>query len=113
MDKTKFYKLILDNRIADHIIYNYINDNNIKYTKNNNGIFFNLNSLDDNQEKELYKLINDYIKNIDMHDKKLCDIKKIVDTPIIKEIKEIAYEKINLDDFTIYEKKIIYLSKFF
>ena len=44
-------------------------------------VFFNLNSLDDTQEKQLYKLINDYIKNIDIHDKKLCDI-KIVDTPI-------------------------------
>ena len=26
MDKNKFYKLVLDNRIADHIIYNYINN---------------------------------------------------------------------------------------
>ena len=93
MDKNKFYKLVLDNRIADHIIYNYINDNDIKYTKNNNGIFFNLNSLDDTQEKQLYKLINDYIKNIDIHDKKLCDIKKIVDTPIKKEIKKLHMKK--------------------
>ena len=113
MDKNNFYKLILDNRIADHIIYNYINDNDIKYTKNNNGIFFNLSCLDDSQTDELYKLINDYIKNIDTHDKEIHDVKKIVNKPVSKQLLKFNYNKIELANFSNYEKKIINLSKFF
>tara|TARA_B100000902_G_C27100343_1_gene808475 strand:+ start:573 stop:914 length:342 start_codon:yes stop_codon:yes gene_type:complete len=113
MDISKFHKLILDDRSADHIIYNYINENDIKYTKNNNGIFFNLNCLNETQTNELYKLINDYIENIDTYDKKICNIKAIVKNTNIKKKEEKIYDKIDMDKFTKYENKIINLSRIF
>lgn len=107
------YKLILDNRCADHIIYNYINDNDINYTENNNGIFFNISCLDENQNHELYKLINDYIKNIDSHNKEINDIQKIVTNTIVKKKEDKIYEKIDIDIFNNEEKRIINISKNF
>lgn len=107
------YKLILDNRIADHIIYNYINDNDINYTKNNNGIFFNISCLDDNQNTELYKLINDYIKNIESHNKEINDIQKLVTNTKLKKKEEQKYEKLDIVIFNNEEKRIINLSRKF
>jgi len=44
------YDLITKNEgVVDHIVYNYINNNNIYFISNNNGLFFNLNKLTSNQ----------------------------------------------------------------
>lgn len=111
MEVNKYYKLILENRRADHIIYNYITTNNINYTKNSNGIFFNLNCLNKNQVEELYKLIKDYIKNLDTYDKEINDIKKLVLNDVVKKKEEIKYLELDINTFTEMEKKIINVSK--
>ena len=50
-------------------IIKLINNNNIKHTKNKNGIFVNMRLLNDTQIDEIKKIIN-FIKNIDKIDLK-------------------------------------------
>ena len=50
-------------------IIKIINNNNIKHTKNKNGIFVNMRHLTDEQVNEIKKIIN-FIKNIDKIDLK-------------------------------------------
>ena len=92
-------------------LFNIINKNNTKYTKNLNGIFFNLSCLNNNQAEELYKLIKDYIKNLDTYDKEINDIKKLVLNDVVKKKKEIKYLELDINTFTDMEKKIINISK--
>tara|TARA_Y100000768_G_C23864105_1_gene627187 strand:+ start:171 stop:458 length:288 start_codon:yes stop_codon:yes gene_type:complete len=60
----------------EHIqIFHIIKNANIKYTENNNGIFINLNNINDNI---LYKLI-DFIKYTKFNNNELEKIDKIQD----------------------------------
>jgi hypothetical protein len=54
-DKLKKVK----NEKIFYIIFDYIKDNNIKYTINNNGVFFNFKDLN----KKMLKYINNIIDN--------------------------------------------------
>ena len=50
----------LNNSIASNLIFTFIKENNISYSENKNGIFFNVSLLDD----ELAREFLDYINNI-------------------------------------------------
>ena len=69
-NKIKLYTNI-NNSNNSEIIINYIINNNIPYTKNNNGYFINLSLLNDNDINNFNLFINnnininnDYIENI-------------------------------------------------
>jgi hypothetical protein len=75
-DKNKItfiYDKINNEHINTKLIFDYVIKNNIKYSKNMNGIFINLNKLDDSNINEIYNIVNsivfsslnDHINNLD------------------------------------------------
>ena len=107
--KIKFITNNIDN--IGNSIYKIILDNNIPYTKNNNGIFINLSKLDEDIINIIYGNIknNDY-NDIDIEKNNNIKIyKKIINNKIVIHKKQyLKFE--NLDDNDIelikYSKKI-------
>ena len=93
--KKEIYNNIMENNINHNIIIDFISKYNIKYSKNNNGFFFNISILDKNIVDELYEII---LSNINLKDKdinradELDKIKK--DIKINKGKKKTNIEKI-------------------
>ena len=59
-------KFIINNisRLNDHSqIIQYINSNNINYSENNNGIFFNIELLDEIHINNIYNILNTILGN--------------------------------------------------
>tara|TARA_B110000285_G_scaffold79051_1_gene91120 strand:- start:329 stop:688 length:360 start_codon:yes stop_codon:yes gene_type:complete len=78
--KMYIYNKINNLEINSFILKDYILQNNIKYTKNKNGIFLNLNSLDDNNIINIYNIIINkinYNKLVINNDFKIEDVKII------------------------------------
>jgi len=112
VDLQELYNKINYNHHNDNIIFNYIKANNIKYTKNTNGIFFNLKILRDDQLNELKIIIDNYTSINKCYDKNLTTIKEIINTPFIHDESETIIYKY-IDEFTRAEKNIIKLSKIY
>lgn len=90
------------------IIITYILNNNIPYTKNNNGYFINISLLNDDDINKFNIFImnnininDDYTDNINNNDTTI-KYKEIIDTVLKDEVKE--FKKIKLNNF---EKKIL------
>ena len=74
---------MIKNKKCNIEIYKIINDNNVKYTQNNNGIFFNLGGLEDDALYKIENVINifenkktlmsDNSENIPIYSKIDCD----------------------------------------
>ena len=73
-------KLLKENEHME--ILRILINNNIKFTENNNGIFFNLKTLDNNIINEINVFVNFCINNKDLFKKKEIPLKK---TTIIKQ----------------------------
>ena len=73
-------KLLKENEHME--ILRILINNNIKFTENNNGIFFNLKTLDNNIINEINVFVNFCINNRDLFKKKEIPLKK---TTIIKQ----------------------------
>lgn len=114
MDKKLIY--IYDNiyKINDHKnLISIIKTHNCKYTENNNGIFINLNTLEENIINNIFFLVHNEI-NSDIDENYYEIIEP--DKPIKKEPVKIYIKKkdsLYLEDFTDYEKEIIIKSKFY
>ena len=70
--KIKKISFIFESRPSDKLydkIMKIINNNKIEYTENKNGIFLNLNSLDDDILDIIYKMSNYYEKELNNFDK--------------------------------------------
>jgi hypothetical protein len=113
IDIQLLYNKLIDNHYDDALIFHFIKTNNISYTKNNNGHFFNLNTFTENQLKALYDIINNNTQINNNYNIKIDNIKKIVNIPIsIKKVmpkKYISIPKINNEN----EIKILTLSMFY
>ena len=106
------YDLITkSNGNVDHIVFNYINNNNIYYISNNNGLFFNLNKLTNEQLLELKDLLNKYIDDTDNYNNKLNDIINIVNTKKTYKIEKVVKKEIPNNIFTKNQLDIIKKSK--
>ena len=106
------YDLITkSNGNVDHIVFNYINNNNIYYISNNNGLFFNLNKLTNEQLLELKDLLNKYIDDTDNYNNKLNDIINIVNTKKTYKIEKVVKKEIPKNIFNKYQLDIIKKSK--
>lgn len=77
--KKQLIMSVNDLCLTEHIeIFKIISKNDTNYTKNNNGIFINLSSLNDYQLEEISSFIDFCIKNkidLDEYDKKLQECK--------------------------------------
>ena len=59
MDKRKIiYDIIYNKKVHHKLIYSFLIENDIKYTENNNGYFFNLSKLDDKYVDLLYDIVS-------------------------------------------------------
>ena len=73
-DKLYLIKRISNIKLKKHKkkyyiqLFNIINKNNIKYTKNLNGIFFNLNNVDNNILVEIGIFLDNIEKSLDESD---------------------------------------------
>ena len=98
-------------------IYIFLLKNNIKFMENNNGIFFNLSLLSDDNKSELYDLIKLNKNLINKEEDELNKIileTEIMNTSFKSYNKTVDIEKnvnITLNNFNDNEKDIILLSK--
>jgi len=73
-DKLYLIKRISNIKLKKHKkkyyiqLFNIINKNNIKYTKNLNGIFFNLNNVDNDILVEIYNFLDNIDNCLDESD---------------------------------------------
>jgi len=78
LKKEYIYEKIKSRKIDHNLISAFIKNENVPYTENMNGIYFNLSLLDDTIIEQLYNNINSIEKmNCDM-DTKLSNIKTII-----------------------------------
>lgn len=111
-DIHSVYDLITkSNGNVDHIVFNYIKNNNIYYISNNNGLFFNLNKLTNEQLLELKDLLNKYIDDTDNYNNKLNNIINIVNTKKTYIIEKVVKKEIPKNIFNKYQLDIIKKSK--
>ena len=106
------YDLITNNDgNVDHIVYNYIKNNDIYHISNKNGLFFNLNKLTNDQLLELKKILNKYKKDTNKYNDKLSTIINIVKTKKFDKKEKIIKKNIPKNIFTKYHLDIIKNSK--
>jgi len=103
IDKKKVYIYRNINNIKYHNeIINYIKDNNIKYTENNNGFFINISLINDHINN-LYNILKYILSNNIDNDN--YDLKKnsILNNDIINNIEQKQYKLIinNSDKYNI------------
>ena len=106
---------LINNKCYLNNIFIFIKNNNIKYTLNNNGVFFNLNILNSDKLDLLYNHIISIISNIDIFDNDDNNLQNIKDNIKITPKKPVntnysAHISLSLNEFTDFEKKIIKLS---
>jgi len=106
---------LINNKSYLNNIFLFIKNNNIKYTLNNNGVFFNLNTLNTVKLGLLYNYINSIINNLDFFDNddnNLQIIKDNIKKTHINSIKTTnsSYISLSLNEFTDFEKNVIKLS---
>jgi hypothetical protein len=106
---------LINNKCYLNNIFIFIKNNNIKYTLNNNGVFFNLNTLNPEKLDLFYNHINSIITNIDIFDNDDNNLQNIKDNIKITNKKLIntnysTHISLSLNEFTDFEKKIIKLS---
>ena len=84
------YDKINNEHINTKLIFDYVIKNDIKYSKNMNGIFINLNKLDESNINEIYNIVNsivfsslnDHINNLDDLSNENTTIENTIDTTI-------------------------------
>ena len=105
------------NKISNHNkIIDFLKNADTKYTENKNGIFLNLNTIDDNKIDHIYLIINEAIINVFQE-----NIETIDEIEINQELiqdKKINYDQINHNDiflslFTSDEQEVIKYSKLY
>ena len=115
MDKKRIY--IYENvyKMNDHTnLINLINSFKCKYTQNSNGMFINLNTLEDNIIDNIYFLVHNEI-NSEIEEHTYTDvISEDIQKPE-EEVKkvDITYKNFFLDDFNEGDKEIIIKSKLY
>tara|TARA_B100001094_G_scaffold327359_1_gene385425 strand:+ start:2421 stop:2789 length:369 start_codon:yes stop_codon:yes gene_type:complete len=111
--KIFIYNKITDRSVNSNILNNYIINNNFKYTQNNNGIFINLYSIDDNYIDDMFKIIVDKINYTNLINHSDFNNQKDIyyDKPIINDETIFSYKEINDEDFDEYDIDLINFSK--
>ena len=89
--KIFIYNKINDMSVNSNILTNYIINNNLKYTKNNNGIFLNLYSIDNYHIDNIFKIVVDKINYTNLINNSDFNIQK-----------QVYYNKPNIDTFNYY-----------
>ena len=111
--KMFIYNKLTNLEVNSFLLNDYVINNDVKYTENKNGIFLNLNSLNNKQVNDIYNIINNKIKYNDMISniqyKISIDEKNINCVEIeTKDVK--IYNKLNEDMFSDIELELIKLS---
>ena len=105
--KLFIYNKINDLSVNSNILTNYVIGNNLKYTKNNNGIFINLYSIDDYHIDNIYKI--NYINLINNSDFNIQN--QVYYNKPIMEVLVKTYKEIDDEQFDEYDIDLINYSK--
>lgn len=117
LEEKKIYIFNNINNIQNHnFIIKLLDDNNTKYTKNTNGIFLNLNILNDDLISNIYDIIILNTQNTDeiLYEEELQSFNELNNKDSKKEeikINTIDTSKYLLKNFNSIDKDIIELSK--
>lgn len=90
-----YYLSNIKDNYTGELIFSYIKASNINYSKNRNGIFFNLSILDDNKVNDLYNYITSLEKEKDIKIKTNKEYKKVIKS---KNNKVVNYKNYDLND---------------
>ena len=113
MDKKRIY--IYENiyKINDHKnLINLINSFKCKYTENSNGLFINLNTLEDNIIDSMYFLVHNEI-NSEIEEHTYDIVTPDIQQPEKVKTVDITHKDFFLDDFNEEDKEIIIKSKIY
>lgn len=117
MEKDKYIEYIYENisRLTNHQHYiKLLTFHNCQYTTNSNGIFVNLNKLEDKVITDFYNILNNELTNgniiEDKYEKEISDIKEKTLINSIKEGKKVN-NVLFLDIFSEEDSEIIEYSK--
>lgn len=106
--KLFIYNKINDMTINSNILTHYIISNDLKYTKNNNGIFINLYSINDNYINDMYKIIIDRINYANLiNNSDFNIVKETFSIPLQPNSDNYSYKEINDKDFDEYDIDLI------
>lgn len=116
MELRKKRQYIFDNitKIEDHKNYiDFIKLNNCPHTSNINGLFINLNKLEDNVISDLYDRLNNELTNnsIINNREEVDTIKNVIYVLDNNDKSESKRIDLNIDEFEIYHQDIIQYSK--
>ena len=111
------YNSINKQKINNDIIYKFIIDNNLNYSENNNGFFFNLSKLDSVYIDELFTIVNNnHYENISIDKNNIKNINNNINDNNIYHDNDndinntIVYEKLiinnNIDNYLLNLSKI-------
>ena len=112
--KLFIYNKINDLSINSNILIDYVISNNLKYTKNNNGIFLNLYSVENIHIENMYNIIINKINFINLINSdhfNLDNKMSIEDFQIKNNTEEYIYKDINKLVFDKYDTDIILFTK--
>lgn len=95
------YNSINKQKINNDIIYKFIIDNNLNYSENNNGFFFNLSKLDSVYVDELFTIVNNnHYENTSIDKNNIKNINNNINDDNI-------YHENDINNTIVYEKLII------
>lgn len=112
--KMFIYNKLTNLEVNSFLLNDYVINNDVKYTENKNGIFLNLNSLNDKQVNDIYNIINNKIKYNNMISN--IQYKIVVDEEQNSNCEEIEtkdvkkYTELNTNMFSDVELELIKLS---
>tara|TARA_B100002051_G_C16710965_1_gene626654 strand:- start:586 stop:957 length:372 start_codon:yes stop_codon:yes gene_type:complete len=96
----------IDNLKIHNKIIDFIKHTNVKYTENKNGIFLNLNTVDDDKIDHIYIIVKDMNDNLNQEINVEEFVKEEEDKElIIKEKQPLIIESINSSDIFLSEIK--------
>lgn len=112
--KMFIYNKLTNMEVNSYLLNDYVINNDVKYTENKNGIFLNLNSLNDKHINDIYNIINNKI----IYNNMISNIqyKNVVDEGQYGNYQEIKttyvkkYTELNTNMFSDVELELIKLS---
>ena len=119
INKRHFIYMNITQIDSHNKIIDFLKDTNTKYTENKNGIFLNLNTIEDNKIDHIYLIVNEIMLNIyeggDLDPKDECEY-EMNEIVLQKEEKKddlINHNDIFLSSFSKKDQEIIQYSKLY
>lgn len=105
LNKRHYIYNNIDNLKIHNKIIDFIKHTNVKYTENKNGIFLNLNTVDDDKIDHIYMIIKDMNNNLDQDINIEENIEQKEEEIVIQEKQSFIIQNVNSNDIFLSEIK--------